>query len=211
MHAPIGILGGTFDPIHKGHLEIAEHAHQVFNFDRILFIPCKRPLLKDIPKASQEARIAMLQCALAPYPFFQYDLRELNRKTPSYTIETAKTLRKDFPNHPLVLILGYDLLSTLHQWHQWGSLLKYTHLLVIHRPLAQQPLLPIVRTFIEKHTTNDPKRFHQKINGNIFFESTFISPISSTEIRTHLKQGKNVEHWLPSQVADYIKMHGLYR
>jgi nicotinate-nucleotide adenylyltransferase len=138
----IGILGGTFDPVHHGHLRISMEAYENHGLEKINFVPCKLPLDKNAPAVSAEHRIAMLNLALAPYPYFQLNLCEINRLTPSYMLETLKVFIQDAPDQKFALILGSDQLQKFHQWHGYKEILGLVELIIMPR------LMPISSTMI---------------------------------------------------------------
>lgn len=130
----LGILGGTFDPIHQGHLGIAHAALLACQLTEIRFIPCKQPLLKNQAHASTEQRLAMLSIACKPYPNFVIDDREIKRDTPSYMVETLTSLRADYPTSALCLIIGIDAFIDLPQWYHWQQLIDLAHIIIPNRP-----------------------------------------------------------------------------
>ena len=133
MNKPIGILGGTFDPVHYGHLRTALELFQILNLAEIRFMPCQIPVHKDEVHADPKHRLAMLELALAGTPEFKVDHRELQRSTPSYMIETLISLRKEYPDTPLALIMGSDAFINLATWNSWQELTDYAHIVVAIR------------------------------------------------------------------------------
>ncbi|OGT06369.1 MAG: nicotinate (nicotinamide) nucleotide adenylyltransferase [Gammaproteobacteria bacterium GWF2_41_13] len=134
---PIGILGGTFDPIHQGHLQIALIALQQLHLQKIHFIPCFQPPHRNQPIASPNDRLAMVKLAIGNNTAFNADDREIKRGNISYTIDTLKSLRQDYPDTPLCLIIGTDAFQELQQWHHWKELIDYAHLVVMYRQTDQ--------------------------------------------------------------------------
>ena len=131
----IGILGGTFDPIHIGHLRLGEEARQQLALDQILFIPAGRPPLRDVPSASPEQRLEMVKFSIADHPDFVVDDSEIMAATQSYTVETLERLRIEFgAERPLVLLLGQDAFERLESWHRWMEIFSLTHIAVATRP-----------------------------------------------------------------------------
>lgn len=121
----IAIFGGTFDPIHNGHIQTSLKIQSHFHFDHYFFLPCNIPVLKPRATASNQQRIDMLQLALKQYPQFSIDLREINRGPPSYMVDTLTSYRKEFPKASLSLIIGYDAFLSLAQWQQWEKYLTW--------------------------------------------------------------------------------------
>lgn len=206
----LGILGGTFDPIHYGHLHIAQALYQQLPLQEVRFIPCKNPLLGKKLIATTQQRLAMLQRALLAYPYFSIDERELHRITPSYTIDTLISLRQDIGSTPLAFILGSDHLENLNHWHAWTSLIQYAHLLIVPRPYYLKYYQAEIQAFIKKFQVNDPLLLTQQPAGLLLMTPIKALPISATAIRTEIAQGKNPIGLLPSSVLDYILQQKLY-
>ncbi|MCK5716531.1 MAG: nicotinate (nicotinamide) nucleotide adenylyltransferase, partial [Thiomargarita sp.] len=132
-HKPIGILGGTFNPIHHGHLRLALELYERLDCEKILLIPSARPPHREQPTVSCQHRLEMVQSAIFGVTGLSVDDRELRRKGPSYMVDTVSSLRDDYPQNPLYLILGLDAFMGLSHWYQWKRLVHLTHLLVIVR------------------------------------------------------------------------------
>lgn len=206
----IGVLGGSFDPIHYGHLHIALDLYQQLQLSEVSFIPCKNPVSDKKIVATAQQRLTMLQLALQPYSYFSTDQRELNRRTPSYMIETLVSLRLELGNMPLGLILGYDNLATLDRWHQWTSLINYAHLLIVPRPDQADSYSKEIHAFVEKHQTQDPALLSQQPAGLLFMTHVQALPISATYIRKTIANGNYPVGLLPPAVLDYILEQKLY-
>lgn len=207
----LAIFGGTFDPVHQGHLQICDAIENYFNFDSLFFVPCKIPLLKAKAQATNQQRIDMLQLALKPYPKFSLDLRELKRESPSYMIDTLKSFRKDYPQTSLTLIIGYDAWLTLPQWYQWQSLIKFAHILVVTRgDNSQQELPDVLKKLLLDHETQDRSVFLTQQAGCIMQFNAGDYEISSTQIREDIKLGKDVAGLVPEGVCEYIKSNKVY-
>ena len=208
----IGILGGTFDPVHCGHLHIAQSLHEVLHLQEVRFIPCKNPLLSKKVIATAKQRVEMLQRALLPYPYFLIDERELKRATPSYTIDTLISLRQEFPKTPLALILGEDNLTHLNHWHRWASLIQYAHLIIVPRLRPDYPSSynGAVQPFIKKFQIKDPFLLAQQPAGLLLMTHVKPLTISATAIRAELTNGLQPTNLLPSSVLAYILEQKLY-
>lgn len=207
------LFGGTFDPIHYGHLRPAEAlAHEV-GLQRVIFLPNRVPPHRPQPEASVEERLEMVKLAIADNPLFTLDERELRRETPSYTIDTLIELRHDYGAAvPLAFIIGQDSLLTLHTWNDWELLLDYCHLLVCARPgYPTQLKTPELQQWLKNHRTRTPSLLHQKTHGLIYLADTPLTDISATEIRQRRRQGINCDDLLPFNVQNYIQQRGLYR
>jgi nicotinate-nucleotide adenylyltransferase len=205
----IGILGGTFDPVHDGHLYIAQAVLTHLPIKTIRFIPCYQPVHRLAPTTSVEDRLAMLQLALKDKPGFTLDLREIERKGPSYMVDTLASLRQDYPDSPLCLILGSDAYQNISSWKHWQELLDYAHFVVINRneTCGSKPLEP----YLLARVSSDPARITQQCQGQIFSLPVTPCPISATKIRHDIQNGLNIDALVPKVVADYIYEHHLYK
>ncbi|MEN9916186.1 MAG: putative nicotinate-nucleotide adenylyltransferase [Pseudomonadota bacterium] len=206
----IGILGGSFDPIHNGHLHIALEVYQQLHLNAVRFLPCKNPVNEKKIVATEHQRLAMLQIALQPYPYFSIDERELHRTTPSYMIETLASLRLEFGDTPLGLIVGNDNLTSLNQWHHWKSLINYAHLLIVPRPGHIKAYPKEVHTFVEKYQIQNPALLSKQPSGFLYMTHVKALPISATFIRKAIAHGNPPVGSLPPTVLDYILEQKLY-
>lgn len=208
----IAILGGTFDPIHLAHLELADTLVNIFHFEQVLFIPCKQNLLKEHFPATAQERIEMIQLAISPFPEYHCDTREIDRDTPSYTIETLKALRADYPEDSLTFTMGLDSFNSLEQWHDFEKFLNYAHLLIFPRPGYSLEPHSSVKNLINQAQTTNIHDLHTNKHGCIYFSAKVKNLVSSTEIRALLKNQTSTHflNYLPSSVLDYIKDKNLY-
>lgn len=194
MNSAIGLFGGTFDPIHYGHLRAAYEVHERFALQEIRFIPCYMPVLKKNPLANPQHRLAMLQLALQDLPFAKIDTRELERNTPSYTVTTLESLRQELPDQKLYFIIGSDAFAHFTSWRQWPRILALADILVLKRP-GHPLMMPDIPSTAAKQI------IVQEITG---------LEISSTQIRQLLAANQNPRFLLPDNVLNYIKTHHLY-
>ena len=206
----IGIFGGSFDPIHYGHLHVALTLYQQLRLNEVRFIPCKNSVSDKKIVASGQQRLTMLQLALQPYSYFSIDQRELRRATPSYMIETLASLRLELGNTPLGLILGYDNLATLDRWQQWTSLIDYAHLLIVPRPDQAKSYPKEIHAFVESYQTLNPLLLSQQPAGLLFMTDVKALSISATYIRQTIASGNYPVGLLPPAVLDYILEQKLY-
>ena len=154
----IGLLGGTFNPIHFGHLRMAQELVEALNLTEVRFIPSANPPHKNQPSVSAKERAAMVQLAVANNPLFKLDTRELNRDGASYTIDTLISLREELGNNvALCLVMGSDAFAKLNTWHRWQELLKYCHIILVQRPskLAQAKLSDNLTTLLHDNYTEN--------------------------------------------------------
>jgi nicotinate-nucleotide adenylyltransferase len=205
MNSPIGILGGTFDPVHNGHIELANYVLAKLNLKEVRFIPCYQPAHRDQPIASVKQRVHMLELALKNKPNLISDEREIKRKGMSYMIDTLQSLRQDFPNSPLCLIMGYDAYAKLNTWHRWQEILDYAHIIVINRTAYK------MTPFLPENQTINPKDLYSNLNGKIYQLQMPPINISATKIRKKLTENKKLNGALPSSVSIYIIKNNLYK
>lgn len=206
----LAILGGTFDPVHLGHLQIAERVMQAFHFTELSFMPCRLPVLKGPPACSDEDRLAMLELALAAHPQWTINLCELSRPGPSYMVDSLHLLRTQRPDWHLILIIGMDAFVDLPRWHRWQHLLDEANLLVLDRPNYDRFFSAELAALVEAHQVMDKKAWLQRPQGGLYFYNAGLYPISSTRIREAIRHGDNLQADIPAEVIAYIKTHQLY-
>ncbi|MDQ8040170.1 MAG: nicotinate-nucleotide adenylyltransferase [Rickettsiella sp.] len=206
----LGLLGGSFDPIHNGHLHIAKSLYEQLPLKEIRFVPCKNPILWKKVIANETQRLAMLERALAPYPYYLIDERELKRTTPAYTLETLISLRQEFPNIPIALILGSDNLENLNSWYKWTSLIEYAHLVIVPRTDYPKVYNESIQTFIKKFQIENPSLLSEQAAGLLLMTHVKPLAISATAIRTEIARGLQPIGLLPSSVLAYIYEQKLY-
>jgi nicotinate-nucleotide adenylyltransferase len=206
-----GIIGGTFDPLHNGHLEIAQQLLTKLKLDQIEFIPCKQPTLGKQPIASAKQRVEMLHLGIKNNPKYSINTLELQRCGISYMIDTLKVLRARHPNDSLCLVIGSDVLETLNQWLHWEQLLTWAHIVVMTRSGHTASQAPWLKEYLEKHQTFTSKTLFENNSGSLYCFSSNIPAISSTHIREQLRKQVNEVDILPKSVLDYIKQQCLYQ
>ena len=206
----IGILGGSFDPVHVGHLRLAVEAREALQLDHVRLIPLNQPNADKSPVAPPALRLQMLQVATAGEPGLQVDDRELRRGGISYTVDTLLSLREELSNQPICLILGMDAVRGLNRWHQWPRLLNLAHLLVAARPgvAATDPDV-IPAPFIDART-DDPERLRQQPAGLVYRQTISALDISSTTLRARRRAGRSIRYLVPDAVHALILQHQLY-
>ena len=204
----IGIYGGTFDPVHFGHLRTALEIKEIFSLDEIRLIPCAQPAHREIPLTSPQMRLKMLELAVQDHQGLVVDKRELERAGFSYMIDTLISLKNENTTLPLLLIIGTDSFQGLEKWHQWQSLFDYAHIIVITRPTYQQQELS---AFLTSKLTKNKDKLKSEISGYLFFQSVTQLDISASMIRDTIKEGLNPAFLLPNPVIEYIKTNQLYK
>ena len=207
----IGIFGGTFDPIHHGHLRVALELYQQLGLDEVRFIPCRQPPHRSMPQASDAQRLTMLQLALAGQSGFVIDQRELRREGPSYMVDTLASIRAEVGDVPVCLIVGADAFAKLAGWHRWSHLIELAHIVVAHRPGSAFLLEDELLTLYQQCQIDDPNEMVRVPAGHILrFQVTQLD-ISSAKIREELANGRSVRYLLPEDVWAYIQQQGLYQ
>jgi len=196
----LGILGGTFDPIHHGHLLAAEEAHHQLALDRVLFVPAGVPPHKPArPISPADHRVRMVELAIANKPHFALSRVDVDRPGPSYTVHTLELLRARWgPGPQFFFIEGNDSLSDIACWYQPQRLIELCELAVVARPGAQIDLAGLERQV-------------PGITGRIHWVQIPLLQISSSDLRARVRAGRSISYLVPREVEDYIRRHGLYR
>ncbi|MAH73512.1 MAG: hypothetical protein CBC09_05790 [Cellvibrionales bacterium TMED49] len=207
----IALLGGTFDPIHTGHIGIAKYLCEHLKVDELRLVPCGRPSHKQHPVVSNQHRLAMLQIALKQHPELSLQTNELASDTPSYTINTLRLVRTQIgPNRSLFMCIGMDALNTLHEWKEWKSILDYANIVVVARPNASFPETTFLVDWIRKNECNSLKKLLQMEFGVFYFCNSKRHDISSTEIRDLKKQRFGIKQYVSPGIESYITENNLY-
>lgn len=207
----IGLLGGTFNPVHIGHLRAALEVVEFLRLDELRLVPSARPPHRETPQVSAEQRLAMVALAVADEPALSVDDRELRRDKPSYTVDTLESLRAELAaDDQVFLLLGWDAFCGLPSWHRWQELLDHCHLLVLQRPDADSEAPEALRDLLAARSVSDPLVLAGP-GGQISFIWQNPLAISATQIRQLLAVGRSVRFLLPDAVLAYIHAHGLYR
>lgn len=209
----VGLLGGTFNPIHYGHLRMAQELAEALNLDEVRFIPSANPPHKAAPTVSAGHRAEMVELAIEDNPLFTCDRRELKRAGASYTIDTLISLREALGNNvALCLIMGSDAFTKLNTWHRWQELLDFCHLILVQRPnsLAKEPLNKELELFLHQHYTEHQEDLSTQAAGYIHMHAITALDISSTAIRLAFQNTLSTQYLMPEAVINYIQTHQLY-
>ena len=207
----IGIFGGTFDPVHFGHLRPALEVQQALGLNEVRFIPAGQPPHRETPYASTPQRLSMLRAAIEDQPGFVVDERELRREGPSYMVDTLASLREEVGQTPLCLILGYDAFLGLPGWHQWNSLIELAHLVITHRPGWNHDELDDALQSLVKQCETGVERLSEQAAGGLLFVPVTQLDISATIIREQIRAGQDIRYLLPDTVYRIIREQKLYR
>jgi len=204
----IGILGGTFDPVHFGHLRTAHQVYSQLQLERVIFVPAADPPHRTPPVASIEHRIRMLQLALSMYAGFELDDREQRLGGISYTVRTLESFRAELGDSSLGLIMGADAFAGFETWHRWRDILDLAHLLVMNRPGFSASTLP---EWAGARKSDRIEALKKSAGGRIYFLSVEPESISATDIRAALARNESVAGKMPEAVIDYIATNELYK
>lgn len=206
----IGILGGTFDPIHHGHLRPALEIHERLGLDELRLVPAHVPPHRPLPGTTANHRLAMAERAIRGLPGFRVDRRELDRSGPSYSVDTLVQLRAEVgPARPLLMLVGLDAFAGLHTWHRWREIPRLAHVVVVGRPGSVSPA-PGTGYLEAAEVVDSSERLRELPCGHILFEAVTVLDISATAIRALLRAGRSPRFLLPDPVLDYILENDLY-
>ena len=215
MSEILGVFGGTFDPVHFGHLRLAEEAISHLGLSAIRWIPAGRPPHRGTPEVTAAQRLAMVLRSTAENARFFVDPAEVDAERTSYTVETLERLRAELgADQPLVLLVGADAFAGLSSWHRWHDLLALAHIAVAHRPgfpVAAARLPPELALEFSARYTLDAAALGGAPGGRIVSFAMTQLAISATQIRQLLVNGQSPRYLLPDAVLDYIQLHQLYR
>jgi nicotinate-nucleotide adenylyltransferase len=215
LSEPLGLFGGTFDPVHFGHLRLAEEAISQLGLGGVRWIPAGQPPHRGTPQVTAAQRLAMVLRSTAENARFFVDSSEVDAAAPSYTVHTLERLRTELgPEQSLVLLVGADAFAGLPTWHRWRDIFSLAHIAVSHRPgfpveLASLPH-ELTTEFSERRLA-DPGALKTRAAGGIATFAMTQLAISATQIRTLLSNGLSARYLLPDSVLDYINLHQLYK
>ena len=216
MVKAVGLLGGTFDPIHFGHLRLAEEMGEVLGLQEVRILPAGHPPHRGQPRAASHHRLEMARRAVAGNPRFVLDEREIHKASPSYSVETLTVLRGELPpDVPMILFMGADAFMGLTTWHRWQELLDLAHLAVAHRPgfssaVWEDALPEPLRKLLATRRCEQPAELTEKPTGLIHLHAITQLDISASQIRERALRGKSLRYLLPDSVIDYINENHLY-
>ncbi len=203
----IGIFGGTFDPIHFGHLRPAFEVNLALGLETLYFVPANVPPHRQQPIASSEQRVLMVELALTEFPQFVLDDREIVRGGISYTVDTLQSYRDQLGDKSIVLLMGSDAFSGIETWHQWQRIPELAHIVVMRRPGWDQTEMP---DWAGSKTVDSVEALRRASSGLVYFQPVKPQPVSATAIRSALAKGESVEGMLPQPVLDYVLNNRIY-
>ncbi len=211
LTSPLLLIGGTFDPIHYGHLQSALEVAEFIGADEIRLIPNRQPPHRNRPQTPEGARLDMCRLAAQLDTRFVVDERELKRDDCSYTVDSLIELSKDELDRPICFSMGIDAFLNFDKWHRWQELLKHAHIIVMSRPGYEAEFNSSLSAYIKQHETHNLDDIKGKLNGHIYFVATSELMISSTTIRQRLANDLNCRCLMPNKVYDYILDNDLYK
>lgn len=208
----IGLYGGTFNPIHFGHLRMAEELVDACQLSEVRFIPSSTPPHKPQPTATPEQRAQMIALAIGDHPKFRLDPQEIQRNGVSYTIDTLSSIRASQGSQtPIAFIMGMDAFAEIEHWHEWQHYLDYAHILVSTRPETYiDQLSTAVKALLSTHLVTDSDALHHQAHGLIYLHQMTPLAISSSQIRRLTNSSQSQRYLLPDTVIEYIHQQGLY-
>jgi len=208
----IGVLGGSFDPIHFGHLRPALDCLQSLGLDEVRFIPLKVAVHRTQPRAPAEVRMAMVRAAVAGAPGLAADGRELGRDGASYSYDTLHSVRREIgPAEPMCLLVGADAFNGFLSWHRPADILALAHLVVMQRPGSPGAEDPVLCDLVAERGCDDAAELHRLPGGRILHKRVTQLGISSSQIRALIADGRSARYLLPDPVLEMIERDGLYR
>ncbi len=206
----IGVYGGTFDPVHFGHLRTALEVYEFFSLDELRLIPCSRPPHRDAPMASADMRVQMLRLAISKESDFVVDTREITREGPSYMVDTLESIRAEVADEPLLLIIGADGFKHLSSWFQWERLFDFAHIVVMSRP-GEINNSAKEDDFFSSRCSDSIAELEKSSCGFLYFKDVTPLAISATQIRKLIASNKNPGFLLPDQIIEFIRVNKLYK
>ena len=204
------IFGGTFDPVHFGHLRAASEVNELLNVDDFRLLPSGTPPHRSNTFASGEHRLAMLRLAVADHPDLTVDEREIRREGMSFMVDTLAEIRDENPRRPLMLIVGQDAANHLDSWYQWPRLFELAHLVIMTRPNAVHSYSDELNAVLQGRIIDDNNGLIAETAGLVRYLTVTQLAISSTNIRTRISSGLAARFLLSDRVLAYIHYHGLY-
>lgn len=207
---PLALFGGTFDPVHYGHLKCADEARSKLGLEKLTLVPAGHPPHRGTPLATTRQRLEMLQLALTEFPNLALDTRETRRQGPSYMVDTLAEIRAESPARPLILLLGQDAANLLHTWFEWQRLFSVAHLVILTRPDSLVDYPNELAVELTPRLTSDALELLSSECGKILQLEVESIDVSATRIKQLLRQGGSPAAMLPAVVLEYIQHNHLY-
>ena len=206
----LALFGGTFDPVHYGHLRCAEETRQKLGLKNLYLLPAGTPPHRKPPLATTGQRLEMLRLAQTEFPQLEIDDRETRRSGPSYMADTLQEIRGEFPHRPLLLIIGQDAANHLHSWFHWEQLFSLAHIVIMTRPGAKTEYPGDLARQIQPRLSSDVQQLLHSQAGAVLHLEVESIDISATIIKSIIRLGRSPKSMLPGAVLDYINENRLY-
>ncbi len=206
----IGVFGGTFDPVHFGHLRPVLEVFQGLQLQEIRWIPCHQPPHRGMPVADSSLRVEMLEAAIQGAEGMEVDTREIEREGPSYMVDTLKSLQEETGDTPLCLIMGMDAFCGFDRWHKWQEIIECSHLIVMQRPENTEPEAGELAELLSRQRCENIEQIRAEKAGRILPFQVTQMDISASQIRKTLREGKSLRYLMPDKVIEIIEREGLY-
>ncbi len=206
----LGVFGGTFDPVHYGHLRLAETLRQKLVLDNVFLLPCHTPVHRPQPLASPEQRVALLKLALQEFPQLTIDCREIQRGGASYMYDSLSEIHQEQPDANLCLLVGLDAFMGFTKWYRWQQILQLAHIVVLSRPGTVMPIDSEAGELYQQHSITSIEQLRVQATGGIYRVETEQYNVSASELRACLQQGQAVDQWVPTAVAQWLDVHAVY-
>ncbi len=212
---PLALFGGTFDPVHFGHLRVASDTAAALRLPELRLIPSKKPVHRDATSANAAQRLAMLRLGVSEFPGLRIDDCELIRETPSYTVFTLEHFRERFPERALIWVIGIDAFLGITRWYEWQRLFDLAHFVVLNRPgfAVANALSASLSSVWNGRLTSDVSALRTNLHGQLYLHTVAPQAVSATEIRNMLLEGASdnaLRPLLPASVLAYIRENRLY-
>ncbi len=207
---PLALFGGTFDPVHYGHLRCADEARQQLGLKNLYLLPAGTPPHRKPPQATTKQRLEMLQLAQAEFPRLEIDDRETRRSGPSYMVDTLQELRTEFLQRPLLLLIGQDAANHLHSWFHWEQLFELAHIVILTRPGAKAEYRSDLTRQIQRRLSTDVQSLCCSEAGGVLYLGVTSIDVSATSIKSIIRLGRSPQSMLPEVVLNYINENQLY-
>lgn len=204
------LFGGTFDPVHLGHIHMAQSCLEQLSLSELHFLPCALPVHKAAPGITNDHRLAMLKLATKHNACFKIDPRELRRTGPSYSLLSLQECRAESPSTPLIFLMGMDSFNSLPTWYQWQEIITLCHVVVYQRPGEVRATDEPLEKYLSQSEVTDQSELHRKQAGLCYFLEGTVKDISSSQIRNAIKHQQHTEHLIQPEVREYIRKHHLY-
>ena len=211
MSKAVAFMGGTFDPVHNGHLRTALEIRQLLDLDEIRLIPCHMPVHREQPGCTSVQRLRMLELAVEDEPGLRVDDRELARQDLSYSIDTLESLRDELgPETSISMVMGMDSFLTLPTWHRWQEFLQLAHILVVQRPGWEFVPGPQMEDWSRQHLVHQTEQLRAAPSGHLLLHRLTPLGISATQIRELIRTNRSPRYLIPERVWSFIREQGLY-